>query len=125
MKKGDKVMIDDGSWSRSVIDGKSVHELLNFGSNRNEKYIVVETGYEFPNTGSQYGGSVGCGTFNNTVIQAINSGKVVFIEERFLRLVEPTHQIMVDVRQDGSWMYGKIVEISDKLYKEIKHDSQS
>ena len=88
MKKGDVVVINDGSWSRVIRDNK-----LSYGATSDryradmdrdyvrKQYVIVETGCSFPNTGSS-------STFNNTVIQAIDSGKVVFIEERFLRLVK-------------------------------------
>jgi len=126
MKKGDIVTINDGSWTRSVVDGKLIKEHLNHGGEQGKKYTVIETGCSFPNTGGR--GVIGTdihATFNNTVIQAIDSGKVVFIEERFLHPVPPKHKVMLDIKQDGGWMYGQVVEISDKLYQEIKRDSQS
>ena len=119
MKKGDVVTIRDGSYTKSVVNGELIHEHLAIQS---KQYKVVETGCSFPAKGNQAYDSDGyCGpSFNNTVIQAVDSGKVVFIEERFLRLAKPTHKVMIDVRQDGGWTYGQIVEISDELYKQIK-----
>lgn len=119
MKKGDVVIITDGSWTRSIVGGKLVEEFLNDGDEKGKQYIVIETGCSFPKTGSLR-------TFNNTVIQAIDSDKVVFIEERFLELVPPKHKIIIDItvtRLGG--IRGNVVEISDKLYQEIKRDSQN
>jgi hypothetical protein len=125
MKKGDVVTIDDGSFTRSVVDGKLIKESLNYGNEKGKQYVIIETGCSFPNTGSRgFAGTSIVTTFNNTVIQAIDSGKVVFIEERFLKLVPPTHEVVVDIIfHPGYGIGGKIVEISDKLYKEIKRDS--
>jgi len=124
MRKGDIVVIDTGSWSRTVENGGLTHgpggdKYINCIGYIRKQYKVIETGCSFPATGS----SRSC---NNTVIQAVDSGKVVFIEERFLSLVPPKHKIVVDVtvtRLGG--IYGKVVEISDKLYKEIKNESQA
>ena len=114
MKKNDIVTINDGSFTRSVVNGKLIQEYLNCGIEKGKQYVVVEVGCSFPNTG-------GCNSFNNTTIQAIESGKIVFIEERFLELVGPTHMIMVDLTcYSGYGIGGETVEISDKLYKEIK-----
>jgi hypothetical protein len=124
MKKGDMVVINDGSWSRTVKNNKLVHGPGSdrYRASRDRKhYTVIETGCSFPNTGNQgYGEYLGRPTFNNTVIQAIDSGKVVFIEEHFLELVPSTHRVMIDIDQIAS---STVVEISDKLYKEIKRGS--
>lgn len=120
MKKDDVVTIRDGSWTRSIVNGKLIHESLAFGAEQDKHYIIVETGCSFPNTGSLYGLN-NRPSFNNTVIQAVDSGKIVFIEERFLKLVPPKHQVMVDIIFHlGYGMGGQVVEISDKLYKQIK-----
>lgn len=121
MKKGDVVTVSDGSYSRSVINGKLIHE-AGAGS-CSEKFTVIETGCKFPTTDEYQ--TMYQSTFNNTVIQAIDSGKVIFIEERFLKLVSPTHKVVIDCAYVNCITYGEIVEISDKLYKEIKRDSQS
>lgn len=119
MKKGDIVTVKDGSYSRSVINGKLIHEL---GAGRpGEKFTVIEISCKFPTTDEYQ--TMYQPTFNNTVIQAVDSDKVVFIEERFLKLVLPIHKVMIDIRQDSGCMYGQIVEISDKLYQEIKRES--
>ena len=119
MNKGDIVMIDDGSYSKTIKDNKLVHGP---GGDRyvqdvvRKQYTIIETGCNFPKTGSR------TNTFNNIVIQAIDSGKVVFIEERFLCPVPPTHKVMIDIIHFGGYRgtVGHVVEISDKLYKEIK-----
>ena len=124
MKKGDKVTIRDGSYTRSVINGELVREHLACGVEENKQYKIIETGCSFPAKGNQARSILGMSsTFNNTVIQAIDSGKVVFIEERFLELVPPTHKVMVDIEQSGPATFGMVYEISDKLYKEIKRGS--
>ena len=127
MKKGDVVTICDGSFTRSVVGGKLVGEYLNYGDEKGKKYTVIETGCSFPNTGSSGMSELhGIPTFNNTVIQAIDSGKVVFIEERFLRPVLPKHKVVIGVTVTHlGGIYGKVIEISDKLYQEIKRDSQN
>ena len=120
MKKGDVVTITDGSWTRKIKDNKLV---IGPGRNAIKQYVIIETGCSFP---------LYCGMSHqkdkyrsDTVIQAIDSGEVVFIYKNFLHLVPPTHKVMVDIRQDGGWMYGQIVEISDKFYKKIKRDLQT
>jgi len=87
MKKGDIVTIKDGSFSKSVVDGELIHEWLVYGSDLGKQYVVIETDCKFPNSGS-IGHCLPATppSFNNTVIQQCESGKVVFIEERFLRL---------------------------------------
>jgi hypothetical protein len=105
MKKGDLVVIDDLSYSRMVKDGKLVSPPTNFLRRHiNKKFIIVEIGCRFPKT-SQWS-DVDC---NNTVIQAINTDEVVFIEERFL--VPAKHQITID---------GKTIEVSHESYLELK-----
>lgn len=113
MKKGDKVVIDDGSFSRTIRDNKLVHGPGGDRGDNRSQYIIIETGCSFPNTDSS-------NSFNNTVIQAVDSGKVIFIEERFLRPVLPKHTIMIDVECKNCAVVGTWIEISDKLYKEIK-----
>lgn len=102
MKKGDIVIIKDGSFSRSVVGGELIHELLGNSARMGDQYMVVEIGCVFPNTGSM-GLSWPTKTspgFNNTVIQilgkdgqSLSRGKVVFIEERFLKSVNPIREV--------------------------------
>lgn len=122
MKKGNIVMIRDGSYTKSVVNGELVHEYLAYCDERNAQYKIVETGCSFPAEGNQARSILGIpSTFNNTVIQAVGSGKVVFIEERFLELVLPKHKVMVDIIfHPGYGMGGQVVEISDELYRQIK-----
>lgn len=87
MKKGDIVIIAGyGSYTKSVVGGKLIHEALAYGRNLGKQYIVIETNCKFPAEKFQADRTYTPASFNNTVIQAIDSGKVVFIEERFLRL---------------------------------------
>ena len=125
MKKGDKIIIRDSSYSKVVtahgLESGYGHDELHHIT---EKYgIIIETGCKFPNPDENQGYY---GTFNNTVVRT-NSGKIVFIEERFLDLIESTHKIMVDLKQEGSivLLSGTMYEISDELYKKIKHESQT
>lgn len=125
MKKGDIVTIEDGSFVRSVIGGKLVHERLAHGKEIGKHYVVVETGCKFPNTGSRgYLYPYAPPTFNNTVIQALDSGKVVFIEECFLQVAKPKRKIIVDVDNTYCVVTGEMVEVSDDLYQKIKHETE-
>lgn len=121
MKKGDTVIINDGSYTRSIINGKLVHESLAHDSKRGIEYVVIEINCSFPLQETWQT----LGYRNNTVIQAIKTGKVVFIHHRFLRPVLPVHNIMIDIEHvvSGFCAAGTVVEISDELYKKIKHGS--
>ena len=101
MKAGDLVTIRDYSYSKEVKDGELQQVVYS-----HQQFIVVETDCKFPNP-HQY--QLGDRHFNNTVIQAVDSDKVVFIEERFLR--PTTHKITID---------GKTIEISQESYKALK-----
>jgi len=82
MKKGDVVIVCDSSYSRVIKDNKLTcgpdDDRYTWENNR-KKYVIIEIGCSFPNTGAP-------NSFNNTVIRAIDSGEVVFIEKRFLCL---------------------------------------
>jgi len=86
MKNGDIVKVEDGSFSRSVINGELIHELLNYGSECGKEYVIIEIGCKLPVEKTRADSTFTPVSFNNTVIQAIESGKVVFITECFLRL---------------------------------------
>lgn len=123
MKKGDKVVINDGSFSKQVKNNELSHgpggDRYRADRERNyirKQYVVIETGCIFPNTGAR-------NTFNNTIIWAIDSGKIVFIEERFLQLMPPKHKVIIDIAYNDCTMFGETVKISDKLYQEIKRES--
>lgn len=116
MKKGDVVIIKDSSYSKVVTNyglesGYGDGGVCNI---RKKQGTIIEVGCKFPNL-HYYQTQIH--TCNDTVI-VLDSGEVVFIEERFLKLA--THKVMVDIRQDGGWMYGQIIKISDELYKQIK-----
>jgi len=113
LNKGDVVTIKDGSWTQSVVNEKLVCELLNCGREKGKSYTVIETGCSFPlgyDQPEEYR--------NDTVIQAVDSNKVVFIHNRFLCRVLPKHKVMIDMTFYRAG--GDVVEISDKLYQEIK-----
>jgi len=101
MKAGDLVIIKDYSYSKEVEDGVLVDNTYR----GDKQFIIVETNCVFPNPHEYQLGY----TFNNTVIQAVDSGKVIFIEERFLKLT--THKITID---------GKTIEISNESYQALK-----
>ncbi|KKM95467.1 hypothetical protein LCGC14_1187970 [marine sediment metagenome] len=107
MKKGDTVVIIDGSFTRSVVDGELIKEYLNCGVEKDLHYMVIEINCRFPKT-SKYSFYT---NYNNTVIQAVDSGKVVFIEACFLRVQPPEHHITVG---DFSLV------LSDEEYAELK-----
>ena len=106
MKKGDIVTIKDSSYSQSIINEKTAHEILDdrYGG-ISKQYVVVEVNCMFPTTVMHQPDSC----YNNTVIQDIESGKVVFIMERFLQ--PATHTIVID---------GKTIELSHESYKNLK-----
>ncbi len=123
MKKGDVVTITDGSYTRSVVAGKLVHESLAYAGEKGKHYVVIEVGCSFPLGDSHQPDYYR----NDTVIQALDSGKVVFVHGRLLKLVPPTHKVMIDIEPTRYAVVetGQVVEISDKLYKEIKRDLQT
>ena len=120
MKKGDVVTVNDYSWAKEVVNGKLKNVRIKDCTTR--KYTIVENNCDFPLHDDQsriYR--------SDTVIQAIDGGEVIFIHGTFLRPVPPKHKIIIDVENahPGHLMCGKFIEISDKLYEEIKRDSQS
>jgi len=116
MKKGDVVTIWDSSYSKVVTNHGLVSGYSGLHSVRGKRGIIVELNCEFPN---QHEYQARIHSFNDTVVRT-DCGKTVFIEERFLKLVSPKHKIMIDMEQIGCVTPRAIIEISDKLYKEIK-----
>ena len=104
MKKGDLVVIHDRSYSRVVRNGTMLNggECLPYRDGT--QFVVIETGCRFPRT-SRYPGD----NYNDTAIQGINAGEVVFIEESFLRPIK--HTITIDDRT---------VEISHESFLSLK-----
>ena len=91
MRVGDKVIVRDGSWTRSIINGKLVHESL-LGTFRKRHYTVVETGCVFPLVNqAEMWEFQPKSCRNDTVIQD-DTGKVVLICSKFLDLVDPPHE---------------------------------
>ena len=89
---GDKVKAIDGSWSYSFCDGGLRRE---HGMTLKGEYEVVQTGLKMPyaeghdNKPSllmEYDADI---TFNDTLIREIGTGKIVSIQARFLRKIEP------------------------------------
>lgn len=118
MKKGDVVTIRDSSYSKVITKNKLESSYAGIRSVRGEQGVIIEVSCKFPDLHQyQQDGR----TFNNTVIRT-DSGKVVFIEERFLELVLPTHKVMIDIEIHDSVIMagGNVVKISDELYKQIK-----
>jgi len=96
MKKGDIVTITDGSYTRSVVNGKLCHELLNCGVEQDKHYVVIEIRCSFPLKSDCF-----CPQpnryRNDTVIQAVDSGKVMFIHGRFLKLLRIREVTMAEI----------------------------
>lgn len=117
MKKGDVVTVRDSSYSKVITEHGLESGYDGINSVKGERGIIIELNCDFPDPNKfqqRYR------HFNNTIVKT-NSGKIVFIEEDFLDLVmPPTHKVMIDIRQNGGWMYGQIIEISNELYKQIK-----
>lgn len=120
MKKGDKVTIKDSSYSKVVTNNGLESGYGGIYNIRGEQGVIVEVDCSFPDPDEfqqKYR------HFNNTIVKT-NSSKVVFIEECFLELVLPTHNVMVDmIFHLGYCVGGEVVEISDELYQEIKRSS--
>jgi hypothetical protein len=108
MKKGDRVRIKDFSYARCVV-GLSLHVYSpTFDDDARGEFVVIEVGCKFPKVSSTQGSVFGS-SYNNTVLQSVQSGQVVFIEERFL--VPAQHTIVID---------GKEITISHESYRALK-----
>ena len=107
MKKGDVVEINDWSYAKVISNG----ELNDIGYPEfTGNCIIIETNCKFPASKRQATAtSLIPASYNNTVIQAIDTGDIIFIEERFLR--PATHKITID---------NKTIEISHESYKSFK-----
>lgn len=103
IKKGDVVKIKDFSYSRTVENGKLVRP----NSSTYGKFVVVEINCNFPHTKNDPWRAPA--DFNNTVIQATNSGEVIFIQDKYLQPAK--HKITVD---------DKTVEISHESFEAFK-----
>ena len=114
MKKGDLVIINDGSYAQTVRNGilKGEFRHYSLGSEKHcgKTYVVVEVGCSFPLDRC-------CQPTthrNDTVIQEEGNGEVVFIHHRFLSLAK--HRIVID---------NKAIEISYESYLNIKKQFQN
>lgn len=120
MKKGDVVTVRDSSYSKIITKYGLESSYDPPRDIRGKQCVIIELDCRFPDAHRYQTRDHMC---NDTVIRVIETDEVVFIEERFL---EPaTHKIMIDVKQNDCVMFGTICEISDKLYKEIKNESQT
>ena len=112
MKRNDIVTVNDFSWF--AVLGADTHGYV---KDCTKHYKVLDVGCHFPLTHGQFEKYR-----SDTTIQAIKSGEVLVIHGAFLKPVPPKHKIIIDIKFGiGS---GNVVEISDKLYKEIKRDTQ-
>ena len=118
MKKGDVVKIDDSSYSLTMVGDHLEHHP---GEVQKEHWIVIAVNCSLPAETDQYS----MNQRNNAIVQSRTSGKIAFVQQRFCHLVLPKHKVMIDIEQISYAICGNVIEISDKLYKEIKRDSQS
>lgn len=121
MKKGDIVIVRDSSYSK-VVTKHGLEDGYGGTRVRGRQCVIIELDCRFPNP-HQY--QVKNNEYNNTVIRIIETDEIVFIDEQFLK--PAIHKVMIDLKQGDSIIIlsGKIVEISDELYQEIKRDSQT
>lgn len=121
MKKGDIVTISDSSYSFTVVNGYLEHHP---GGGQKEHHVVIAVNCNLP---ADDGYMCEKSQRNDTIVRGQISGRIAFIQQRFLRLVEPTHEVMIDIKPTRCAVLGigQVVEISDRLYKEIKRASQS
>lgn len=106
MKAGDKVIVTDGSYSKTIKNNKLVDAWANRPEIRGQHWTVVETNCSFPLEQSFYGQPESYR--NDTVIQADN-GCVVFIHSGFLKPVDPPHV----------WEHGDVFDEGDGRYPKI------
>lgn len=82
MKKGDVVTVNDFSYSKIIENGKLDNNFHAFHPAARKQFVIVELDCVFPRT-NQWPDT----NYNDTVIQAVDSSEVVFIERRFLHSV--------------------------------------
>lgn len=107
MKKGDVVVAYDLSWAQAVKNGKLVSPSrdVHCRVGRGAPAVIVETGCRFPLTDCSQPDD----EYNDTVIQVINTGEVIFTQLEFLQPAK--RKITVD---------GKTVEISHESFEAFK-----
>lgn len=117
MKKGDVVKVHDSSYSFAIVDGFLEHHP---GEVQKEQQLIIAVNCDLPAAQQDISAQ-----HNNIIVRGQISGRMTFVQQRFCHPVPPKHKIMIDVvTHHGCFVYGNVVEISDKLYKEIKRDSQ-
>lgn len=115
MKKGDVVTIQDSSYSFAIVDGFLEHHP---GEVQKECQVIIAVDCDLPADWGCHGGSLL--QRNDTIVRGQISGKITFVQQRFCHSV---HKVMIDCVYGNCVMYGQIIEISDKLYQEIKRES--
>lgn len=106
MKKGDLVVVKDYSYSRSIERGRLSDDFHAAHPKCRENFVIVETNCVFPRTSRHIGTN-----HNNTVIQSVDSGLVVLIEERFLRLKDRPIPIREVTMAEVCAQFGEDVKI--------------
>lgn len=113
MKKGDVVTIKDSSFSLAIVDDSLEHHP---GEVQKERQIVIAINCDLP--GENWQGEI---YHNNAIVRGQISGRITFVQQRFCHLIAPTHKVMVDIIfNPGYGVGGRVIEISNELYKEIK-----
>ncbi len=88
LKTGDKVFVNDGSWSYEVKAGKLVHSSgIELGSAVRKAWEVLvsdQTLYKFPTYA--FTGGIKSDSVNDTILTD-KQGKLVFIQQKFLSLM--------------------------------------
>ena len=119
MKKGDIVKVHDSSYSLTIVDGLLEHHP---GEVQKEPQLIVAVGCDLP---ADWGCCVDQYQRNNTIVRGQVSGRIIFVQQRFCHPIASEHKVMIDITNFGVGIRGNIIEIPDKLYKEIKRDSRS
>jgi len=119
MKKGDIVVVNDSSYSFVIVNDCLEHHA---GEVQKERQIVIAVDCDLPADYNLHSES----QRNDVIVKGQTSGKITFIQQRFCRPVPPTHKIIIDVVINRNCsVYGEVIKISDRLYQEIKRDSQT
>jgi hypothetical protein len=91
MKKGDIVTVRDSSYSKVIVRDRLEDAYDGPNSIRQKRGVVIEVNCKFPDPDKYQAQYVN--TYNNTVIKIFETGKIAFIEERFLDLIKPTREV--------------------------------
>jgi hypothetical protein len=95
MKKGDIVTVRDSSYAKVIEGDELVCGYTSPHNVRDKQGVIIEVNCQFSNP-HFYQMQV-C-TRNDTVIKLFETNKIVFIEERFLKLVKSVREVtMIEV----------------------------